>query len=143
MADALAISDETSQVISLQNLAPIRLQHYKHDVPDESPEHSLSGSPLRADASDTASLVSLRDPTDVLLMVENSIFLQGLDVYNCHLMSQGNYKDEKRNSNNVLKMSWALHQRFDGLRTSAEHEHPQVAILFVSNDGREEVVVGE
>ena len=81
----------------------------------------------------------LHDPTDISLMVENSGFLHGLMVYNYHLVSRGNHRDEKHNPNNILKMSWGLRQRFDGRRTSARREVPQIAISFVSHDGREEV----
>jgi hypothetical protein len=140
MFSALEMVEIQQLALPVSRLAFINLYDYLRGEADKSPEYSLNGSPLKADASDTASVASLRDPTDVLLMLENSNCFQGLDVYNCHWMSQGSHKDKKYNWNNVLKMSWALHQRFDGLRTSEDHNsylwmHPQIAISFVSKEG--------
>jgi hypothetical protein len=68
-----------------------------------------------------------------LMMIEdpNNEDFYGLKCYNCHLMSQADYPEEKDNPNNSLWMSWPTHQRFDGLHTINEHRVPQFAISFV------------
>jgi hypothetical protein len=68
-----------------------------------------------------------------LMMIEDSNHedFYGLKCYNCHLMSQADYPEEKDNPNNSLWMSWPTRQRFDGLHTINEHRVPQFAISFV------------
>ena len=68
-------------------------------------------------------------------------YLVGLEVYDCHLMSVGQYPEEKSNPNNILRLSWSLHQRFDGLHTQGKHMVPLIAIGFVCADRQEQVRV--
>jgi hypothetical protein len=68
-----------------------------------------------------------------LSMIENSAHedFVGLECYRCHLMSQAEFPVYKDNPNNILWMSWATHQRFDGLNTVEAHRVPQIAISCV------------
>ena len=45
-------------------------------------------------------------------------------------MSIKNHPAETDNENNVLFLSWSLHQRYDGMKTMGRHEIPQIAIGF-------------
>jgi hypothetical protein len=85
---------------------------------------------------DTASVFSLSNPTAHLLMVEdpNQPYMFGSDVFNCHLMSVAKYPDEKANPNNILRLSWVMHQHFDGLNMLEQHMAPTIAIGFASAD---------
>jgi hypothetical protein len=60
----------------------------------------------------------------------NLPYIRGLKVYRCHLMSIKNHPDDEYNENNVLLLSWPLHQRFDGMVTMGRHEVPQIAIGY-------------
>jgi hypothetical protein len=76
---------------------------------------------------------SVLDLETELLMIENSANedFVGLECYRCHLMSQSEFPQNKDNPNNILWMSWATHQRFDGLNTVDTHRVPQIAISCV------------
>ena len=97
----------------------------------------------RISFDDSASICSLSNPTAYLLMLENPEwgYLVGLDVYDCHLMSVSQYPEEKSNPNNILRLSWSLHQRFDGLKTQGRHMVPQIAIGFVCAEKQEQIQV--
>lgn len=79
-----------------------------------------------------------------LLMVENPALndFVGLECYRCHLMSQAEFPEEKDNRNNLLWMSWATHQRFDGLNTIEKHKVPQIAISFIEGSDVAELFGG-
>ena len=80
----------------------------------------------------------------VLLMVENPNLVDfvGLQPYRCHLMNQADFDHEKNNPNNILLLSWNLHQRFDGLKTIGDHLTPQIAISFVARSNFVEDIGG-
>ena len=93
---------------------------------------------------DSASVCSLSNPTVHLLMLENPewAYLVCLEVYDCHLMSQKLYPEERKNPNNILRLSWSLHQHFDGLKTTqGKHMVPTIAIGFVCAEKQEQVQV--
>ena len=95
--------------------------------------------------SDSASVFSLSNPIAHLLMIENpnQHYMVRLNVYDCHLMSVSKYPREASNPNNILRLSWALHQHFDGLNTQRRpHLVPWIAIGFVSADKGEQLEVG-
>lgn len=50
----------------------------------------------------------------------------------CHLISQSAYKEDKRNSNNIIFMSRFLHQQFDAIDSS--EGIPQFYFEYVSSD---------
>jgi hypothetical protein len=79
-----------------------------------------------------------------LVMIENPALndFVGLECYRCHLMSQAEFPEEKDNLNNILWMSWALHQRFDGLNTTEKHKVPQIAISFIEGSDVPELFEG-
>ena len=114
----------------------ILASHYNtkdYDSPDFSDRMSVS---------DSASVVSLSNPTAHLLMIENPNRFVRLNVYDCHLMSKSKYREESKNANNILRLSWSMHQYFDGLNTQGKHLVPLIAIGFVrANDG-EQIEVG-
>jgi hypothetical protein len=56
-------------------------------------------------------------------------------------MSKNLYIDEEKNVNNIIRLSWPLHQRFDGLHTHGLHSVPQIAIRFVRSEGITKVTV--
>ena len=87
--------------------------------------------------SDTASVHSSSDPKAFMLTIEDPNTFYKLELYNCNLMSKKDFPEEERNPNNILKLSWSLHQRFDGLKTT--DGRPQIAIYFVAYEGTEEV----
>lgn len=78
----------------------------------------------------------------VLLMAENPNLVDfvGLQPYRCHLINQSDYDHEKNNPNNILLMSWSLHQRFYGLKTIGTHLTPQIAISFVEKSNKIEYI---
>jgi hypothetical protein len=84
---------------------------------------------------------TLIDLETELLMIENPLHEDfiGLQCYRCHLMSQADFADMKDNANNILWMSWPLHQRFDGLNTVDVHRVPQIAISFVEKSDEPEL----
>ena len=90
---------------------------------------------------DSASICSLSNPTAHLLMLENPARFAGLEVYGCHLMSVHRYPEEHQNQNNILRLSWALHQYFDGLHTQGKHMVPLIAIGFVCAEKQEQIQV--
>jgi hypothetical protein len=82
----------------------------------------------------------------LLLMIEDpnhDDFIK-LRCYCAHLLSQAEYPDEKENINNILWLSWATHQRFDGLNTGGDHMVPQIAISFIKQvvDEEENIIHG-
>jgi len=89
---------------------------------------------------DSASICSLSNPTAHLLMLENPARFVGLEVYDCHLISVHRYPKEKQNQNNILRLSWILHQYFDGLH-KGKHMVPLIAIGFVCAEKQEQVQV--
>jgi hypothetical protein len=68
-------------------------------------------------------------------------YISATVLYNCHLMSKKDYPEEEKNPNNILRLSWSLHQRFDGLNTSEKHLVPQIAIGFVRFERQEEMPI--
>ena len=69
-------------------------------------------------------------------MIENPNhpLLYGKGLYRCHLESQAANKTAASDSNNILWMSWGMHQQFDGLNlTNKQHLVPSIAIEFVSS----------
>lgn len=55
----------------------------------------------------------------------------GLGSIRCHLKSQTKYPATRDDPDNVLFLSWRLHQRFDGLRVQGPKSIPQFALRFV------------
>ena len=95
----------------------------------------------RFSIDDSASVCSQSNPTAHLLMIENPNYFVGLKLYECHLMSVHRYPGERYNQNNILRLSWILHQYFDGLHTEGMHMVPLIAIGFVCTEKREQVQV--
>jgi hypothetical protein len=137
MTGKLEFPDDVCKIDHPKELRAIRLLDYNKGD-SYSPEHSLRGLSVQS-PSDTASVHSYKDPTSVLLMLEDLSCFIGLEVYDCHMMSRKDFPEEEKNENNILKLSWALHQRFDGLKTSGPHNHPQIAVSFVCNEGSVDV----
>lgn len=105
-----------------------------YDTSDfDSPVHSLCANDFSPHGSeDDASQISISNPEAFHLMIENphAAHLVGLDVYKCHLMSKEDHPDEVNNPNNVIYLSWSMHQRLDGLKTNWPHKLPQIAIGY-------------
>ena len=115
-----------------------------YDTEDfDSPAYTLNEAGLLSNKSGSMSLVTASDPLNEFLMIEdsNNAYLVGLGLYKCHLMSIKNYPDEEHNPNNVLRLSWPVHQRFDGLKTNGVHGVPQIAIKFLGTGGKHKVDV--
>lgn len=54
---------------------------------------------------------------------------RGLNAYKCHLIGQAIDQSYAENANNVFYMTWAMHQRFDGLNSEFK-KVPLIAIRF-------------
>lgn len=114
----------------------IRASDYKHSD-SASPNHSLATSDYRSDVRDDYELVlgDMNDAYHQLQMIENPNhpLLYGKGLYRCHLESQAANKTAASDSNNILWMSWGMHQQFDGLNlTNKQHLVPSIAIEFVN-----------
>ena len=136
------VMDRQAKRVTFASAQPIILAtDYDSADYESSPHHSLCLSDYspHPGLSDSASVCSLSDPTAHLLMLENPSLphVTKLELYDCHLMSQAEHKKEKKNPNNILKLSWPLHQRFDGLHAFGQHRVPQIAVAFVEFVGRE------
>ena len=137
MLDMVSISQDVDRIDKPENPTWILINHYNTEA-STSPPFSLNGSSQHT-PTDTASVHSDRDPTSFFLMVEDPRRFVGLEVYDCHLMSKKDYPAEKDNVNNILKLSWALHQRFDGLKTNGPRQYPQIAISFIQSEGLQDI----
>ena len=109
----------------------------------DSPEHSINVADYRSDQGSEISTSTASNPENQYLMIENqdNPYLYKLQVYNCHLKSKKDYPESENDPNNILKFSWSLHQRFDGLNTYGNHLVPQIAIKYVKKDCTESVEV--
>ena len=126
----------TPQSICLPSHPPaILASHYVTDDFDSPPFTD------QVSFDDSASVCSLSNPTAHLLMLENPARFVGLEVYDCHLMSVHRYPGEKYNQNNILRLSWQLHQYFDRLHTQGKHMFPLIAIGFVCAAKKEQIEV--
>ena len=101
-----------------ENIAPTSLQRmrFSHCITDDStsPPHDIGGGSVKS-PSDTASIHSSSDPKAFMLTIEDpKTYYIKLELYNCHLMSKKHFPEEEKIPNNILKLSWSLHQRFDG-----------------------------
>ena len=136
MYEHLKISDNaTAENVVPTDLQRIRYLHYKTDD-STSPHFDIGGGSVKS-PSDTASVHSSSDPEEFMLTIEDPSTYFKLKLYSCHLMSKKLYPEEAKNPNNILKLSWSLHQRFDGLKTI--DERPQIAVCFVAYEGTEEI----
>lgn len=134
-----------AEVTFNHNYERIRLQDLPEAILPGHYDSNEYDSPALTDhiSDDSASVVSLSNPTAHLLMIEDPDreYMVGLNVYDCHLMSVSKYPKEKNNPNNILRMSWNLHQHFDGLNMQGNHLVPSIAIGFVCADKQEDVQV--
>lgn len=139
---SLTVSESYDEVVLPTRAREIRTTHYVHGESD-SPQHSLAVSDYKSQADEDDDVVTVCDASDAyhtLQMIENPNhpFLYGKDLYRCHLASQASYKKDKDNQNNLLVLSWATHQCFDGLNlVNKQHMVPSIAIRFVEFQGRE------
>jgi hypothetical protein len=99
---------------------------------------SLSVSELTGASLDThfSQLQSIEKEEEFLLTCSNP--------YCCHIKGQKAFPALKNDNNNMLALSWLLHQYFDGLNVvdepSGQHKVPQIAINYVSRHFTEEMV---
>jgi hypothetical protein len=109
----------------------------------DSPEHSINVADYKSDVGSEVSTSTLSNPESQYLMIEdqNNPYLFKLQVYNCHLKSKKDYPQFENDANNVIKLSWSLHQRFDGLNTFNQHLVPQIAIKYVRKECSELVPI--
>jgi hypothetical protein len=109
----------------------------------DSPEHSINFADYKSDIGSEVSTSTASNPENQFLMIENqdNPYLFKLQVYNCHLKSKKDYPECENDLNNILKFSWALHQRFDGLNTFGNHLVPQIAIKYVKKECSEPVQI--
>lgn len=77
---------------------------------------------------------------DSLMMIEKNDLedFDDLASYRCHLMGQSAHQELAGSASNIFLMSWAMHQRFDGLNTR-EKMVPQIAIRFDSVGKQEDI----
>jgi hypothetical protein len=112
---------EISYNVTAENIVPTSLQRirYPHFKTDDStsPPFNISEGSVKS-PSDTASVHSSSDPEEFMLTIEDPSTYYKLNLYSCHLMSKKLFPEEAKNPNNILKLSWSLHQRFDGLKTT-------------------------
>lgn len=137
----VTVGESYDEVILEAEAKEIRALHYHHGE-SGSPEHSLSVSDYKSqDAEESViSVVDADDAYRTLQMIEdpNHPFLYGRDFYKCHLASQANHKKDKNNPNNLLILSWLIHQSFDGLNLATkQHMVPSIAIQFIEFNGTE------
>jgi hypothetical protein len=141
---SVTVSDKYEEVVLQKEAIEIRATHYVHGDSD-SPQHSLAVSDYRSQVDEDEDAVTVCDASDAyhtLQMIENPNhpFLYGRDLYRCHLESQASNKKTKDNQNNILILSWATHQCFDGLNLiTKQHMVPSIAIEFVEFQGREKL----
>jgi len=79
---------------------------------DNSPEYDMYSNSL-------TSVVELNDETRLRLIERedsNPLFRQKPEK--CHLISQSQYKEDRKNANNIIFMSRNLHQQFDGIEST-------------------------
>jgi serine/threonine protein kinase len=122
---------------------PLPLQSFHYDTAQyDSPFHSLGASDyaLRSvggSHEEILSVCTVSDPHTRLQMIENPDhpFLRGLKMYRCHIEAQASNKKQKTNKNNILHMSWPMHQRFDGLNSVGDkHMVPSIAFKFIKSE---------
>lgn len=112
------------------NLLIIEVASYK---PEDSSSNNPGAMSVTSTAYETVATLTSK-PLCALQMIENSEFgfISHVDLVRCHLISKqkcdanadlNEYNDDE---NNFLFMSWAMHQRFDGLYSGI----PTIAIRY-------------
>ena len=120
---------------------PLLSNHYE-TAEFDSPTHSMNGNDYALNSiagshEEILSVCTISDPYSRYQMIENPDhpFLRGLKMYRCHLESQASNKKQKSNHNNILHMSWPMHQRFDGLNLVGDkHLVPSIAFKFIKSE---------
>lgn len=145
----LSVIEDMREIHVNYKPSPVLANHYV-TTDFDSPNHSMNAADYAvnstAGSTDNLSVCTLSDPYAKLHMIENPDhpFLRGLKMYRCHLESQASNKKQKLNQNNILYMSWPMHQRFDGLNLVGDkHLVPSVAFKFIKAESEiVEVVTG-
>ena len=135
------ILDELPLIEGLQ-FSPVYWDHYKHiqatDEAEQSPEYSIAVS--NSSMSVYPDLSNLEDPYTVLMMIERSDLREftASAPYRCHLIGKNN-KTYATDINNILHLSWTMHDWLDGLnrkrRLAGQKRIPSIKLTAV---GREE-----
>lgn len=114
--------------IELEDFPPIlRSFHYyedNDDIPDAATIESSFGTNI-------PTAVDHFSAEDELMMIERKTLgdFRGLPAFRCHMMNHATQQELAGCSSNVLPMSWAMYQRYDGLNT-AEKKVADIAIEF-------------
>lgn len=121
-------------------LTPIYYTHYKrisNEGQENSPEYSTAVS--SSEISDNMEQCNIEDPFHVLTMIEreNLRDFSASAPYKCHLISRKN-KQYENNFNNILHLSWLMHDWLDGLnrkrKIGAEKTIPSIKITATGQE---------
>jgi len=108
------------------------------DDAEVSPEYSIAVS--SSSVSEYPEMSNIEDPNTVLMMIERSDLREFVASapWKCHLIGKGN-KTYATNPNNILHLSWTMHDWLDGLnrkrRRKGEKKVPSIKVVAT---GREE-----
>ena len=121
---------------------PVYWDHYKHiqaiDGAEQSPEYTLAVS--TSSISVYPELSHVEDPYTALMMIERTDLreFKAAAPYQCHLIGK-NDKTYESDFNNILHLSWTMHDWLDGLnrkrRFAGQKKLPSIKVTAV---GREE-----
>jgi len=105
--------------------------------PDEYDSATVGAKTFATSLPNVAISITLEDS---LMMIEKNDLedFDDLASYRCHLMGQSAHQELAGSASNIFLMSWAVHQRFDGLN-SREKMVPQIAIRFDSVGKQEDI----
>mmetsp|Transcript_353 Transcript_353/g.729 ORF Transcript_353/g.729 Transcript_353/m.729 type:complete len:236 (-) Transcript_353:98-805(-) len=127
-------------------LTPVFWDHYKRiqcvDDALESPEYAIAVS--STSVSENPDWSSVEDPHTVLMMLErsNSRDFVASSPYTCHLIGKSD-KTYATNYNNILHLSWTMHDWLDGLnrkrRRNGEKRIPSIKVVAVGRENAERV----
>lgn len=143
--DAVSVDEVLGEVYIYQSqLKYIQLSHDAQE--SESPVGSLEqykGSSASTSELTGASMESHFSQLQSIEKQEEFGLLQ-VNPYCCHIKGQKTFPELKDNNNNMLALSWLLHQYFDGLNLvdepSGQIKVPQIAINYKSHPFTEEMV---
>lgn len=122
------------------NLSPVFLTHYTRisdEGEDGSPEYTVASSTSKM--SDNAEMCYIEDPYHVLTMIERhtSRDFRASAPYKCHLIGKKDKRYEN-NPNNILHLSWLMHDWFDGLnrkrRLGGQKKIPSIKITATGQE---------
>lgn len=144
--DAVSVDEVLEEVyIHQSELKYVELSHYDAQESD-SPVGSLEQYKGSYASTSELSGISMDSHFAQLQSIEKQEEFSLLQVnpYCCHIKGQKTFPELKDNNNNMLALSWLLHQYFDGLNLvdelSGQIKVPQIAINCASHNFTEEMV---